>query len=85
MLSPHQEKCRTYKSHESQTHHAIALRLGVDLKIFDFAATKSASGLQVQVDELAGKTGAEPQLISLFTSSGSLAVEAIADDRQLAS
>ena len=65
---PSQSPCaltrNTDERYIRQTHQAIALRLGIDLKIFDVAIATATTGTPVTVAELAIESKAEPQLIS---------------------
>ena len=46
-----------------QPHQSIALRLAIDMKLFDAAATLSANKSEMQTADLATQTGADPLLV----------------------
>ncbi|MCJ1461494.1 hypothetical protein MMC07_000091 [Pseudocyphellaria aurata] len=46
------------------TQDAIALRLGVDMKLFDAAVKASSSGDEIQIGELSSEVSADPLLVS---------------------
>lgn len=48
-----------------QIQQAIALRLAVDMKLFDTAAKASSNGGPVQIAELSSEASADPLLVSM--------------------
>ena len=47
-----------------QAVEAIAIRLGVDMKLFDTAASASRNGGEVRIEDLASEANADPVLVS---------------------
>ena len=46
-----------------KAHQAMALRLGIEMKLFDTAAAITAHGGEIRVEQLASAIDADPLLI----------------------
>ena len=49
-----------------QPHEAVAVRLGIDMKLFDAASVGASDGRKVRIEQLVSDTDADPLLISEF-------------------
>ena len=47
-----------------QVSELIALRVGVDMKLFDAAAKAASKGQEVRIEELSSEVNADPLLVS---------------------
>ena len=49
----------------AQAHEAIALRVAIDMKLFDAVTSAAANGHELRIAGLAASTGVEPLLLGI--------------------